>query len=289
LPVGCRGAADGVQKEEEADGRGVVVEWERPWHALLCSFGAAFLYALVAGQVPWLLSFPVLSWLGLGSATAWGWELTLSTGYVGQGMIMGPRTVLSMLAGALLGAAKCPFPPPLEVARVVGGQAVHRSDAQTVARAQTPLGVSSLRRRCRKQSGVAAGLGAGWAALGPYAAWKGWAPGDVADWETGAAGWVLWVSLAVMLGDSIASLSLLLVNAVQKRARRRWCGSPPPSHKLHSGRSRPGLRFSVFRPSESPWHRRAWQQVFLERMICLGAHGHRRRGQASQTTASGVA
>ena len=55
------------------------------------------------GQVPALRSFSVFSWVGLRAATAWGWELAPSMGYVGQGMIMGPRTAFSMLAGAVTG------------------------------------------------------------------------------------------------------------------------------------------------------------------------------------------
>ena len=42
---------------------------------------------------------------GWRAATVWGWELSPALGYVGQGMIMGPRTANSMLAGALAGWA----------------------------------------------------------------------------------------------------------------------------------------------------------------------------------------
>ena len=52
-----------------------------------------------------------------------------------------------------------------------------------------------------------------------------WAPGKVGDWEKGATGWILWVSLAVMLGDSLTSLAILLVaQAVGKRQRQRAAG-----------------------------------------------------------------
>lgn len=37
------------------------------------------------------------------TVTEWGWTLSPQLGYVGQGMIMGPRTCVSMLGGALLG------------------------------------------------------------------------------------------------------------------------------------------------------------------------------------------
>jgi len=54
---------------------------------------------------------------------------------------------------------------------------------------------------------------AGFGVLGPYARAQGWAPGPINDWQTGAAGWVLWISLAVMLGDSITSLALLSLSS----------------------------------------------------------------------------
>ena len=50
---------------------------------------------------------------------------------------------------------------------------------------------------------------AGFGILGPYARSKGWAPGAITDWQTGASGWILWVSLAIMVGDSVTSLGLL--------------------------------------------------------------------------------
>ena len=35
---------------------------------------------------------------------------------------------------------------------------------------------------------------------------KGWAPGPVNDMSTGARGWILWISLAIMCADSLVSL-----------------------------------------------------------------------------------
>lgn len=51
----------------------------------------------------------------------------------------------------------------------------------------------------------------GWAGLSPLAKDKGWAPGPVRDWETGSKGWIVWVSLAIMLADSIVSLGWLVL------------------------------------------------------------------------------
>ncbi|KAL2408446.1 hypothetical protein ABEF93_003492 [Exophiala dermatitidis] len=51
----------------------------------------------------------------------------------------------------------------------------------------------------------------GWAVLSPIAKHNGWAPGPVDDWETGSKGWIVWVSLAIMLADAIVSLGWLLL------------------------------------------------------------------------------
>lgn len=47
----------------------------------------------------------------------------------------------------------------------------------------------------------------GWGVLSPLAKFRGWAPGPVGDWEKGSKGWIVWVSLAVMLADAIISLA----------------------------------------------------------------------------------
>lgn len=49
----------------------------------------------------------------------------------------------------------------------------------------------------------------GWGVLSPLAKSRGWAPGPVDDWESGSKGWIVWVSLAIMLADSIISLGFL--------------------------------------------------------------------------------
>ncbi|EXJ82950.1 hypothetical protein A1O3_06767 [Capronia epimyces CBS 606.96] len=51
----------------------------------------------------------------------------------------------------------------------------------------------------------------GWAVLSPIAKHKGWAPGPVDDWETGSKGWIVWISLAIMLADAIVNLGWLLL------------------------------------------------------------------------------
>jgi len=86
----------------------------------------------------------------------------------------------------------------------------------------------------------------GWGVLSPLAKHKGWAPGPVSDWETGSKGWIVWISLAIMLADSVVSLgyiaSLPLIyhgreyagNARQKLVQGDWRGL------LHLGKSTNG-------------------------------------------------
>ncbi|KAK6503646.1 hypothetical protein TWF481_008652 [Arthrobotrys musiformis] len=49
----------------------------------------------------------------------------------------------------------------------------------------------------------------GWGILSPLAKKQGWAPGIVNDWKSGSRGWIVWISLAIMLADSVVSLSIL--------------------------------------------------------------------------------
>lgn len=54
----------------------------------------------------------------------------------------------------------------------------------------------------------------GWAILSPLAKHKGWAPGPVDDWESGSKGWIVWISLAIMLADSLVSLAWLILRPI---------------------------------------------------------------------------
>jgi hypothetical protein len=53
---------------------------------------------------------------------------------------------------------------------------------------------------------VRQGMLVGWGILSPLSKHSGWAPGPVGDMATGARGWILWVSLAIMCADSLVSL-----------------------------------------------------------------------------------
>lgn len=54
----------------------------------------------------------------------------------------------------------------------------------------------------------------GWGILSPLAKYQDWAPGPVDDWENGSKGWIVWVSLAIMLADAIISLGWLVIRNV---------------------------------------------------------------------------
>lgn len=64
----------------------------------------------------------------------------------------------------------------------------------------------------------------GWGVLSPLAKARGWAPGEVDNWEDGSKAWIVWVSLAIMLADSIISLGWLVVKTLIRQASRfgRW-------------------------------------------------------------------
>ena len=81
----------------------------------------------------------------------------------------------------------------------------------------------------------------GWAILSPIAKSHGWATGPVKDWQTGSKGWIVWVSLAIMLADSVVSLGWLVLkpliaHAPQLRTRflssrfGNWFVSRKPNH-----------------------------------------------------------
>ncbi|RAL67229.1 hypothetical protein DID88_008003 [Monilinia fructigena] len=76
----------------------------------------------------------------------------------------------------------------------------------------------------------------GWGILSPLAKNRGWASGPVSDWETGSKGWIVWISLAIMLADSVISLGYIALNplinnggdyiseAQRKIKRQDWWG-----------------------------------------------------------------
>lgn len=78
----------------------------------------------------------------------------------------------------------------------------------------------------------------GWAILSPVAKYRGWAPGPVDDWESGSKGWIVWVSLAIMLVDAVVSLGYVAARALFTTELRQVA-----SHMIESLRRSPVGRF----------------------------------------------
>ncbi|KAH7884304.1 OPT oligopeptide transporter protein-domain-containing protein [Phlebopus sp. FC_14] len=142
--------------EAEAEEEREVVQQEG-WLDLAYSFLASGAMTLAAYFFPIVFSIPLF---GRYLAREWLWSFTPSLSYVGQGIIMGFPTTLSMNLGMLVG----------------------------------------------------------WGILSPLSRYKGWAPGPVGDMSTGARGWILWVSLAIMCADSLVSLLPVIQEYVVKLA-----------------------------------------------------------------------
>lgn len=60
----------------------------------------------------------------------------------------------------------------------------------------------------------------GWGIFSPIAKGKGWAPGPIDDWETGSKGWIMWVSLSLILADSIVNIGWLILNLMMRVSKK---------------------------------------------------------------------
>lgn len=60
----------------------------------------------------------------------------------------------------------------------------------------------------------------GWAVLAPLSLRMDWAPGPVGDWQTGAQGWIMWISLAIMVADTIVSFTIMSGSAATDLYRK---------------------------------------------------------------------
>jgi len=60
----------------------------------------------------------------------------------------------------------------------------------------------------------------GYGILSPLAKSQGWAPGPIDDWGTGSKGWIVWISLAIMLADSLINLAWLVLRPLLRYTRR---------------------------------------------------------------------
>lgn len=81
------------------------------------------------------------------------------------------------------------------------------------------------------------GMLVGWGILSPLSKLSGWAPGPAGDMTTGARGWILWTSLAIMCADSFVSLlpaiSEYLMGVVRNRATRNIFGDHADTKEDH--------------------------------------------------------
>ena len=101
------------------------------------------------------------------------------------------------------------------------------------------------------------GAAVGWGVLSPLAKNRGWAPGAVEDWEKGSKGWIVWVSLAIMLADSVVSLGWLTIRPLLLHTPhyyaqvRDLAKSGRPLDLLHFGRFK-RVDYTAVASSESP-------------------------------------
>ncbi|KAK1993962.1 OPT superfamily oligopeptide transporter [Colletotrichum falcatum] len=61
---------------------------------------------------------------------------------------------------------------------------------------------------------IVVGCIVGWGILSPIASTRGWAPGPVSDWESGSRGWIMWVAVALILGDTAVTVSTMLLSTL---------------------------------------------------------------------------
>ncbi|KAI9716286.1 MAG: hypothetical protein M1828_000382 [Chrysothrix sp. TS-e1954] len=85
----------------------------------------------------------------------------------------------------------------------------------------------------------------GWGILSPLAKTKGWASGPVSDWTTGSKGWIVWVSLAIMLADALVSLAWLVLRPTIYYGRLY---GPSISKHIWQGRWRDLLDLAITSP-----------------------------------------
>ncbi|GAM25333.1 hypothetical protein SAMD00019534_085080 [Acytostelium subglobosum LB1] len=87
---------------EEDQGFPRPTNFNTKYKVLFISFAASALYKFMSFFFPILSGLPIF---GTYLANTWAWKLTPSLSYVGQGMIMGPKTGASMFVGLILGWA----------------------------------------------------------------------------------------------------------------------------------------------------------------------------------------
>lgn len=69
----------------------------------------------------------------------------------------------------------------------------------------------------------------GWFILSPISKWTGWAPGPTDNWKTGSEGWIMWISLSIMISDSVVSLLVISLRALVRYVDEYY-SRPPQLH-----------------------------------------------------------
>ncbi|KAG2191939.1 hypothetical protein INT46_000659, partial [Mucor plumbeus] len=79
--------------------------WSLKCKALLSAFSISSIYTLASYFFPIIYALPVFNWMTLNRIDfkSWEWYFTPSLSYIGQGIIMGLSTTLSMLLGCVVG------------------------------------------------------------------------------------------------------------------------------------------------------------------------------------------
>lgn len=99
---------DEHNQEEGSSGSGSkdTIDSSSGWKALAWSFSGSATFTVVSYYVPVLYAMPLFDFLPPHNlASMWGWWFTPSLNYIGQGIIMGLPTTVSMTAGAIVGWA----------------------------------------------------------------------------------------------------------------------------------------------------------------------------------------
>lgn len=67
----------------------------------------------------------------------------------------------------------------------------------------------------------------GWGVLAPLSKYLGWAPGPIDNWVTGGQGWILWLSLSVMIADSVVSFVVVTMRGLNSLVRQYTAENVP--------------------------------------------------------------
>jgi hypothetical protein len=98
------------------------------------------------------------------------------------------------------------------------------------------------------------GVIVGWGVLSPLAHHQGWAPAHPRDWDSGAQGWIIWVGMGLLLGDSLVGLAWLTFRPIiqkyyYRRQRTKFHTSSADERTSLLGRQAPGSLEPVNDPS----------------------------------------